>query len=203
MSNTLSTQEEESVMLNQHPGSPNDMSILSFTNSHHGRTMGALSCTNAANPFNTLDIPRFKWPVAPYPKVKYPLEAHVKENTAEENRCLDETRKLLKDGKPRVVGLMVEPLQGANGNYFASPNFYKGLRALCDEFDIAFLVDEVNSGVGSTGKMWAYEHWGDVQPDIVTFAKKMQVSGYYTTRDFRPKSAYQIFNTWMGDPLRL
>ena len=190
-------------MNNQHPGAPNDMTILSFSNSHHGRTFGTLSCTNSANPLSTLDIPRFDWPVAPFPQVKYPFAEHEKENRAEEDRCLAEARKLLKPGKTRVVGMIIEPIQGANGNYFASPYFYKGLRTLCNEFDIPFIVDEVNSGVGSSGKMWAHEHWGDVKPDIVTFAKKMQVSGYYTTREFRPKSSYQIFNTWMGDPLRL
>lgn len=203
LSTEISDEEARTVMDNQHPGAPNDMSILSFSNSFHGRTMGAMSCTNSPRALSTMHVPRFDWPVAPYPKMKYPLEDFQAENRKEEDRCLDETRKILKTGKPRVVGLIVEPLQGANGNYYANPYFYKGLRTLCDEFDIAMIVDEVNAGVGSSGKMWAHELWGDVTPDVVTFAKKMQVSGYYTKREYRPKMSYQIFNTWMGDPLRL
>ncbi len=57
--------------------------------------------------------------------------------------------------------------------------------------------------VGS-GSFWAHELWGlDDAPDIVTFAKKMQIAGYYCSAEYAPESSFQIFNTWMGDPLRV
>jgi 4-aminobutyrate aminotransferase/(S)-3-amino-2-methylpropionate transaminase len=76
------------------------------------------------------------------------------------------------------------------------------LRRVATEHDVAFIVDEVQTGVGATGKYWAHQHW-DVQPDMMTFAKKMQASGIYTTDKYKPSYAYQHFNTWYGDPIRL
>ena len=71
----------------QSPGCP-DLSVLSFDGGFHGRTLGCLSTTHS-KPIHKLDIPAFDWPIAPFPKLKYPLEDHVTENKAEEQRCLD------------------------------------------------------------------------------------------------------------------
>lgn len=69
---------------------------------------------------------------------------------------------------------------------------------------MAFIVDEVQTGGGVTGKMWAHEHWDlELAPDIVTFAKKTQIAGYFSGPQMRPKQGYRIFNTWMGDPAKL
>ena len=62
-------------------------------------------------------------------------------------------------------------------------------------------MDEVQTGGGPTGKMWAHEHFNLREaPDIVTFSKKMLTGGLYRKAELRPKNAYQIFNTWVGDP---
>jgi 4-aminobutyrate aminotransferase/(S)-3-amino-2-methylpropionate transaminase len=74
------------------------MAILSFSNSFHGRSIGALSCTNS-EPIHKLDMPQLNWPTAPYPKIKYPHEAFAAENKAEEDRCLEQTRKILTETK--------------------------------------------------------------------------------------------------------
>ena len=70
----------------QPPGSP-DLSVLSFIGGLHGRTIGVLSTTHSAS-IHKLDIPAFDWPIAPFPQLIYPLEDHVTENKAEEQRCL-------------------------------------------------------------------------------------------------------------------
>ena len=69
------------------------MCVLSFSGGLHGRTIGVLSTTHS-KPIHKLDIPAFDWPIAPFPQLKYPLEDHVTENKAEEQRCLEKVVKL-------------------------------------------------------------------------------------------------------------
>jgi 4-aminobutyrate aminotransferase/(S)-3-amino-2-methylpropionate transaminase len=66
------------------------------------------------------------------------------------------------------------------------------------------LIDEVQTGLGATGKFWAHEHFDlPTTPDVVTFAKKMQIGGYFYKDSFRPDQPYRIMNTWLGDPGRV
>jgi 4-aminobutyrate aminotransferase / (S)-3-amino-2-methylpropionate transaminase len=66
--------------------------------------------------------------------------------------------------------------------------------------DALFIVDEVQTGVCATGTFWAHEAWNlSTPPDIVTFAKKMQIAGFYHSIDLRPSQPYRNFNTWMGN----
>ncbi|MDP3185702.1 MAG: aminotransferase class III-fold pyridoxal phosphate-dependent enzyme, partial [Anaerolineales bacterium] len=69
-----------------------------------------------------------------------------------------------------VAGILVETIQGEGGYIIPPPGFYPALRELCDEHEILLIIDEVQSGMGRTGKWWAIEHF-DVEPDIVTAAK--------------------------------
>nr|KAF6488595.1 4-aminobutyrate aminotransferase [Molossus molossus] len=84
----FSKEELETCMVNQAPGCP-DYSILSFMGAFHGRTMGCLATTHS-KAIHKIDIPSFDWPIAPFPRLKYPLEEFVKENQQEEARCLEE-----------------------------------------------------------------------------------------------------------------
>ncbi|KAF2097385.1 4-aminobutyrate aminotransferas-like protein [Rhizodiscina lignyota] len=197
------TQEEmNSAMNNALPGSP-ELSILSFKTAFHGRLFGSLSTTRS-KPIHKLDIPAFDWPQAPFPMLKYPLEEHASENAAEEQRCLDETERLIKEWHAPPAAIIVEPIQSEGGDNHASPAFFQGLRDLTKKHDILMIVDEVQTGVGATGKFWAHEHWNlDAPPDIVTFSKKAQAAGYYYgNEELRPNKPYRQFNTWMGDPAR-
>ena len=75
------------------------------------------------------------------------------------------------------------------------------MQKICEQHDIGYLMDEVQTGGGPTGKLWAHEHFElETAPDIVTFSKKMLTGGIYHKPEFRPKQAYRIFNTWVGDP---
>ena len=202
------TQEElNSCMLNSSPGCP-PLSILSFGGAFHGRTLGCLSTTRS-KPIHKLDIPHFDWPMAPFPQLKYPLDEHAAANAAEESRCLKEVKQLLRDSRGGILGntiagIVVEPVQAEGGDNHASDAFFRELRALALEFDVTFIVDEVQTGGGATGKMWAHEYWElAVAPDIVTFAKKAQIAGFFSGPQMRPKEGYRIFNTWMGDPAKL
>jgi 4-aminobutyrate aminotransferase/(S)-3-amino-2-methylpropionate transaminase len=168
--------EISSSMLNQTPGAP-ELSILSFSSGFHGRLFGSLSTTRS-KPIHKLDIPAFDWPHAPFPMCKYPLDQYAEENAREEQRCLDETERLIKEWHNPPAAVVVEPIQSEGGDNHASPNFFRGLRELTKKHNILFIVDEVQTGVGATGKFWAHEHWGlSSPPDMVTFSKKAQAAG--------------------------
>lgn len=72
----------------------------------------------------------------------------------------------------RTAGVFVEPLQGEGGIYAASGEFLAGLRRLCDDAGALLVFDEVQCGLGRTGRLWAHEHF-DVRPDIMTLAKPL------------------------------
>ncbi|CAG0924182.1 unnamed protein product, partial [Notodromas monacha] len=169
----------------------------------HGRTFGALTTTHS-KPIHKLDIPAFDWPIASFPIYKYPLEEFKTENEAEDRRCLEEVQCLIEQrentGKD-VAGVVIEPIQCEGGDHHPSTNFMQKLQAITKKADVGFLVDEVQTGCGSTGKMWCHEHYHlDGPPDIVTFSKKMLTGGFYLSKKYRPKQGYRVFNTWMGDP---
>jgi len=201
------TEEEmTSCMGNQSPGCSNDLSIMSFHGGFHGRTLGALTCTHS-KAVHKLDVPAFDWPVAPFPLLSYPLEAHADSNQAEEKRCLDEVRRLaqlrIDEGRP-VAGMIIEPVLSEGGDLHASKHFFKSLQQICEEFEIAFIVDEVQTGVCASGHMWAHEVWGlESPPDFVVFSKKALLGGYYYKDEFQPPQGYRVFNTWMGDMTKI
>jgi 4-aminobutyrate aminotransferase/(S)-3-amino-2-methylpropionate transaminase len=195
-------EEIESAMRNQAPGAP-ECFILSFNGGFHGRTFGSLATTRS-KPIHKLDIPSFDWPSALFPKLRYPLGPFSAENAAEEQRCIDEVEQILDTSSRPIVAAVVEPIQSEGGDNHASASFFCKLRALTEQKGILLIVDEVYTGVGASGKFWAYEHWHlPSPPDMVTFSKKAQAAGFYHGKqNLRPKQAYRQFNTWMGDPAR-
>lgn len=198
----FTSQEIESAMKNQSPGSP-DLAIMSFKKAFHGRLFGSLSTTRS-KPVHKLDIPAFDWPQASFPVLKYPLEDNVEANKKEEQRCLAEVEDIIKTWRCPIAAVVIEPIQSEGGDNHASPVFFQGLRDITKRHGVLFIVDEVQTGVGATGKFWAHEHWGlDSPPDMVTFSKKAQTAGYYFGNSLlRPNMPYRQFNTWMGDPVR-
>lgn len=199
---SFSDLEKDSCMINQPPGSP-ALSLMSFHGAFHGRTLGALATTHSKY-IHKIDVPSFDWPIAPFPKYKYPLEENISENRKEDERCLEEVEDLFKKynekGKP-VAGVVIEPIQSEGGDNEASPEFFQKLQRVTKKYGAALLIDEVQTGGGPTGKMWCHEHFNlESPPDIVTFSKKMQLGGFYMRDELRPQEAYRVFNTWMGDP---
>tara|TARA_B100000925_G_scaffold291750_1_gene281167 strand:- start:1928 stop:3304 length:1377 start_codon:yes stop_codon:yes gene_type:complete len=200
--NFCDTLKKETSIYNSHPGSPKN-SILSFKKGFHGRTLGSLSATRS-NPNHKLDIPAFPWPCAPFPNLKYPLERFEKENRIEENNCLLDTEYIINNNREPIAAMIIEPIQSEGGDNHASSYYFNKLREMAYNKNITFIVDEVQTGVGATGHMWAHESWNlKTPPEIVVFAKKMQISGYFCKREFQPDNTYHIFNTWLGDPLRI
>ena len=200
-SNKIFTDEQKkSCMIGLPPGMP-DYKILSFKNGFHGRTLGCLSATRTKW-LHKVGIPGFKWPSVDFPNIKYPLEDYLSHNVEQETNVLNNVDELLKKDD-KIAAMIVEPILSEGGDLHASDKFYRDLREICYNNDVSFIVDEVQTGFGPTGKLWAHEHWNlEHSPDIVTFAKKAQISGFFCNDKYLPLFPYMIFNTWMGDSLR-
>ncbi|KJZ72839.1 4-aminobutyrate aminotransferase [Hirsutella minnesotensis 3608] len=195
-------EEIESAMRNESPGSP-QLSILSFKHGFHGRLFGTLSTTRS-KPIHKLDIPAFDWPQATFPECKYPLDEHVEENEKAIQASLDEVEHLIKNWRVPPAAVVVEPIQSEGGDNHAPASFFQRLREVTRKHNVLLIVDEVQTGIGATGKFWAHDHWNlQDPPDMVTFSKKAQTAGYfYRSQDMRPNKPYRQFNTWMGDPAK-
>lgn len=198
----FTAEELSSCMDNASPGA-SQLSILSFKTAFHGRLFGSLSTTRS-KPIHKVDIPAFDWPQATFPQLKYPLGEHVEENAAAEKAAIDEVEHLILNYRVPPCAVIVEPIQSEGGDNHASPAFFQALRAVTRKHGVLMIVDEVQTGVGATGKFWAHEHWDLAEPpDMVTFSKKAQTAGYYFGNpELRPNKPYRQFNTWMGDPAR-
>ena len=103
-----------------------------------------------------------------------------------------------------IAALIIEPIQGEGGDNHFRGEFLRELRRICDEHDVLFIVDEVQAGVGLTGKMWSYQHFG-FEPDILVFGKKLQVCGIMVSRkiDQVPDNVFRVSgrinSTWGGN----
>jgi 4-aminobutyrate aminotransferase len=143
--------------------------FIGFLGGFHGRTMGSLSFTSSKYTQQKGFAPTMPGVThVPYPNPYRPLLAGRDQGTA----VLDYIRMLFERNVPanEVAAILVEPIQGEGGYLVPPDGFLAGLRELCDEHGILLICDEVQSGIGRTGRMFAVEHWG-VRPDIVTSAK--------------------------------
>ena len=158
-------------------GLPDDenLQILHFREAFHGRTGYTMSLTNT-EPGKVKWFPKFPWPRVTNPKIVFPLEDHRAEVEAAEDRSLAEIHAAIEKDGDRIAALVIEPIQGEGGDNHFRPEFMRALRRICDENEMLFVVDEVQTGVGTTGKWWAYQHHG-IEPDVLCFGKKMQVCG--------------------------
>lgn len=199
----FSAEENQSVMKNALPGSP-QLAVLSFKKAFHGRLFASGSST-CSKPIHKLDFPAFHWPHAEYPSYKYPVEDNEDYNKKEDDRCLAIVEDLITSWPTPVAALIIEPIQSEGGDNHASKYFLQSLRDLTLKHKVVYIIDEVQTGVGATGKFWCHE-WAEIQPpvDLVTFSKKFQSAGYWFHDDrFIPNKAYRQFNTWCGDPARM
>ena len=151
--------------------------VIHFKEAFHGRTGYTLSLTNTFNPDKTKYFAKFKWPCITNPKITFPLNNQNLENVKElERQALSEIKQAVSQSQNDIAALIIEPIQGEGGDNHFRKEFFLELRRLCDEHEMMLILDEVQTGVGLTGKMWAYEHF-DFKPDILTFGKKTQVCG--------------------------
>ena len=177
--NALKTAFDWKVRKNLQKGLPGlkGSKIIHFRQAFHGRSGYTLSLTNTADPRKTKFFPTFDWPRIDNPKIDFPLDQdNLAKVIALEKQALAQIRKAVADDGDEIAGLIIEPIQGEGGDNHFRNEFFTALREICDTHDILFIMDEVQTGVGLTGKFWAHEHF-DARPDIISFGKKTQVCG--------------------------
>jgi L-lysine 6-transaminase len=176
--------------------------VIHFKQCFHGRTGYTLSLTNT-DPVKTDLYPKFNWPRILNPKITFPLN---EENLAlvirEEEIAVNQIKDAFRNNKDDIAAIIIEPVQGEGGDNHFRKEFFHALRQLADENDAMLIIDEVQTGIGLTGKMWAHQHF--VQPDMIAFGKKMQVCGFLCSKKIDEvadnvfKVPSRINSTWGG-----
>ena len=154
--------------------------VLHFREAFHGRSGYTMSLTNT-DPVKTDAYPKFDWPRVTNPKLEYPMTPASLARTVElEHQAVREIEAAFAAHPHDIAAIIIEPIQGEGGDNHFRGGFLRKLRQLADDHDALLIFDEVQTGVGMTGKFWAFEHF-DVTPDIVAFGKKSQVCGIMVT----------------------
>lgn len=151
--------------------------VIHLTDAFHGRSGYTLAITNTSSIKKVQYFPRFNWPRVTNPKITFPLnDDNLKKVQELEKKSLDEVQKAISEEGDHIAAFIMEPIQGEGGDNHFRKEYLQAIRKITAQNDILFVVDEIQSGVGITGKWWAHQHF-DVKPDILAFGKKMQVCG--------------------------
>lgn len=157
--------------------------VIHFKQAFHGRTGYTLSLTNTDDPRKYMYFPKFNWPRITAPKMFFPItEENINETIELEKKALEEINAAIQTNPNDIACLIIETIQSEGGDNHFRKEFLQKLRNICDEHDIIFILDEVQTGIGMTGKMWAYQHY-DIVPDVVAFGKKTQVCGILANKE--------------------
>lgn len=180
--------------------------VLHFEKAFHGRTGYTLSLTNTL-PDKTKWYAKFDWPRVSTPEVKFPLEAdNLDKAILTEDVSIAQIKQAFTDFRDDICAIIIEPIQSEGGDNHFREEFLIQLREIADENDAFLIYDEVQTGVGLTGKFWCHQHFNEkARPDIVAFGKKMQVCGILVgnkveeieTNVFKVPS--RINSTWGGN----
>jgi len=156
--------------------------IIHFNQAFHGRTGYTLSLTNTTDPRKTMYFPKFDWPRIENPKLSFPITDDVLEEVRKnEKLAIEQIKTAITNYPDDIAALIIEPIQGEGGDNHFRDEFFRVLRQLCDENEMLYVLDEVQTGIGITGKWWAHQH-NSVNPDIIAFGKKSHVCGILAGR---------------------
>lgn len=167
--------------------------VIHFKQAFHGRTGYTLSLTNTSDPRKYMYFPKFDWPRIINPKLCFPITEESLAKTIQlEKEALAHIEKTLQEKPNEVACLIIETIQAEGGDNYFRKEFFQQLRALCDKHEILLIFDEVQTGVGLTGKMWAFQNY-DVQPDIIAFGKKAQIGGIIASNKKMDQVEHHVF----------
>lgn len=183
-----------------------ELGVIHLHEAFHGRSGYTMSMTNNGNAMNpkVYGFPKFRWQRVGNPKIKYGRDGRPDYLAAEksERAALEEVERALSSGM--VASIVLEPIQGEGGDNHFRKEYLAALRRLADEHEALLVFDEVQTGMGLTGRNWAYEHFG-VVPDVLCFGKKVQVCGIVAgdRMDEVPNNVFaessRINSTWGGN----
>jgi L-lysine 6-transaminase len=154
--------------------------VIHFRRAFHGRSGYTLSLTNT-DPTKTNYFPKFRWPRIHNPVIEFPLnKEHLAHVQKAEAVAIQQIKQAIINNPDDIAAMIIEPIQCEGGDNHFRKEFFVQLRTICDESDILLIFDEVQTGVGITGKMWAHEYF--VKPDLLTFGKKTQICGFMCSK---------------------
>ena len=179
--------------------------ILHFRHAFHGRSGYTMSLTNT-DPRKTDLFAKFDWPRVSCPGIDFSLPESEREADviAREAKAEREIRDFIAQRKIDICAIIIEPIQGEGGDNHFRGEWLRKLRQICDENDILLIFDEVQCGVGVTGRNWCCEHF-DVLPDLMAFGKKAQVCGVMAgprldeVKDNAFRLSSRLNSTWGGN----
>jgi L-lysine 6-transaminase len=180
--------------------------ILHFRNAFHGRTGYTLSLTNT-DPNKVRYFARFDWPRVSAPALDFSVDEPERSRRAASAEKAAELEILAAlEARPhRICAILIEPIQGEGGDCHFRGEWLRTLRRICDEHELLLIFDEVQCGMGVTGRNWACQHF-DVLPDILAFGKKAQACGIMASSrrmDEVPDNVFRrssrINSTWGGN----
>ena len=156
-------------------GKPDKTKVISRQWGYHGVTLAAMSATGIASYWPAFEprVPGFIHVPSPYP-YRYQAPAGVSPGLAAAGEL---ERAIQREGADSVAMFLAEPVQGAGGVLSPQDDYFPRIREICDRHDVLLVADEVITGFGRTGKLFALDHWG-VEPDLMQFAKAV-TSGYF------------------------
>ncbi len=179
--------------------------IMHLKEAFHGRSGYTLSLTNTYDPRKTQYFPKFDWPRVVNPKLTFPLnEKNLMEVEKVEEQALNQMQTYFEKYKDDIAAFIMEPIQGEGGDNHFRKEFIQEAFKIVHENDSLFIVDEVQAGMGITGKWWAHQHFG-IEPDIIAFGKKSQVCGIMAGKKVDEveenvfKVSSRINSTWGGN----
>jgi L-lysine 6-transaminase len=151
--------------------------IMHFRHAFHGRSGYTMSLTNT-DPKKTDLFAKFNWPRVSTPSIDFNLTGADREAdvAAREKKSEQEIMNFIAERGADIAAIIIEPIQGEGGDNHFRREWLQTLRRICDENEMLLIFDEVQCGMGTTGRNWACEHF-DVKPDLVAFGKKVQVCG--------------------------
>jgi len=179
--------------------------VIHFKHAFHGRSGYTLSLTNTFDPNKTKYFPKFNWPRVDSPALNFPIdEKEIQRVEKEEEKTIKQIKDIIAKDKDDIAALIIEPIQAEGGDRHFRKEFFIKLREITLESDIMFILDEIQTGMGLTGKLWAFEHF-DIKPDMIVFGKKAQICGIMCSERVDEveknvfKESSRINSTWGGN----
>jgi len=179
--------------------------VLHFRHAFHGRTGYTMSLTNT-DPRKTDLFAKFEWPRVSCPHIDFSLPESKREADVieREKKSEAEIRKFIDDHKIDICAIIIEPIQGEGGDNHFRGEWLEKLREICDENENLLIFDEVQCGMGVTGRTWCCQHFG-VVPDLLAFGKKAQACGVMAgprldeVKDNAFRLPSRLNSTWGGN----
>jgi len=181
--------------------------VLHFEKCFHGRSGYTLSLTDSPDPRKVKYFPKFDWPRVSAPAIHFPLDDRSLENVKKrEEKSINEIKDAINNNLNDIACIIIEPIQGEGGDNHFRPEFFIKLKEICIENEILLVYDEVQTGAGITGAMWAHQHFPkEARPDIISFGKKTQCCGIFAGKRIDEvennvfHESSRINSTWGGN----